>query len=515
MIPPSSTSSTSITERAGRWLAARTTRRSFIGNVGKVGLVAVGGSLMSQVMSERAEARVCGQSGVSPKCPTYDCFAPSTWGWCWYAGNASCCADGGLKKICDCCRSGHPNVHGYCPEGSNVYCVVESCLEDPRVMKVVVASHNASTAALLSVQRTSSLANGSSPTIVIAHPTDRLAAALATPVAALFGAATLTTAVDSISPEVVAEIARLGSVRIIVTGYGFEAGVIAGLGALPGVTSLEHIGANPSVAGASIEVARWLIAQGAKPRATVCGAGAGSLLAAPAIGSYAALSGGFLLVGTDAAVAFRAELPETSMTFVGEAAAAAKTSDGSISGVDPIELSRKLADDRLAAEPTGVLSLSMVPAEEDAKACSLTQAGSLTIVHAPDGVDVATRDWLLAHRTRFTGVHVSAGGRAGLAEQRVYEVQSAVNGFNAHLLTGSDGMGLPVIPQPNEERPFGKLRVTGPAPTTTKPMSKRTRPTTTVKLTNKPGAPATTRVASTTSPSTTAPPTTTLSTTVP
>ena len=70
-----------ITERVSRWLAARTTRRSFIGNVGRIGLVATGGALVSQVLSERAEARVCGQSGVSPKCPTYDCFAPSVWGW--------------------------------------------------------------------------------------------------------------------------------------------------------------------------------------------------------------------------------------------------------------------------------------------------------------------------------------------------------------------------------------------------------------------------------------------------
>src|SRR5690606_38039247 len=49
-----------------------------------------------------------------------------------------CCADGGLKKICDCCGRDFPNVHGYCPAGTNVFCIMESCHGDPRVMPVPV-----------------------------------------------------------------------------------------------------------------------------------------------------------------------------------------------------------------------------------------------------------------------------------------------------------------------------------------------------------------------------------------
>ena len=48
------------------------------------------------------------------------------------------CAGGALKKICDCCRANHPNVHGYCPSGTNVLCIVESCGADPRVQVVAL-----------------------------------------------------------------------------------------------------------------------------------------------------------------------------------------------------------------------------------------------------------------------------------------------------------------------------------------------------------------------------------------
>ncbi len=482
------TSSITITERASRWLAARTTRRSFLGTVGKIGLVTAGGSIVSQVLSERAEARVCGQSGVSPKCPTFDCFPPSVWGWCWYAGNASCCADGGLKKICDCCRANHPNVHGYCPEGTNVYCVVESCLEDPRVMKVIVNSYNGASPALLSVQRTAAMGAGSLGAVVIAHPTDRFIAALATPVAARLAGAVLSTNLDSLVPETVAEIARLGAKRIVVVGGGFDAGVIEALGALVG-GAVEHIGTNPSVPAASIEVARWLTSAGAPNRAMVIGTAGQSQLLAPAAGAAAAADQSILLIGVDAANAFRSEREGIALAFVGEAISGAASTDRQIKGADASELARKLADERVTAEPTAVWPLTIVAGDDSALPSPLVQPGNLTVLHGADAIDAPTRDWLIARRAKFTAVHVAAGGRSGLAEPRVYEVQSAVNGFQAQLLVGGDGMGIPVIAQPNEEKPLGQARVTGPAPSTPKPMAKRTKPTTTVKGAKKPAVP--------------------------
>ncbi len=476
-----------LTERASRWLAARTTRRSFLGNVGRIGLVVTGGSLVSQLLTERAEARVCGQSGISPKCPTFDCFAPSVWGWCWYAGNASCCADGGLKKICDCCRANHPNVHGYCPDGANVYCIVESCLEDPRVLKVPVVSHSSQSAVALAVSRTAAIPAGSVPAVVIAHPSDRLVAALATPVAAHLRGVVITTPLDSIPSEVTAEITRLGAKQVVVVGAGFGAGVVAGLGLIPTVATVGHLGTNPDVALASIEVARWLVTEGAQPHATVIGAGAGAVTLAPAAAGFAALRRGTVLIGPDAARAFKAEVPAMSLTFVGEVAGAAGAGDASVSGVDAFDTARRLADASLSAEPAAQFPLALSIAEDTALSSSLVQPGCVAVIHPPDLIDAALRDWLLARRSRFTAAHVAAGGRTGLSEPRVLALQSAVNGFNTHLLVGSDGMGLPVIPQPNEEKVSGRARVTGPPPTAPRPMSKRT----TLTVSNKPTLPST------------------------
>lgn len=67
-----------IVERWGRRTAARTTRRAFLGRVGKAAVLVAGGPAL---LVERAEARVCGQSGVAPKCPTFACDMPdSVWG---------------------------------------------------------------------------------------------------------------------------------------------------------------------------------------------------------------------------------------------------------------------------------------------------------------------------------------------------------------------------------------------------------------------------------------------------
>ena len=39
-----------------------------------------------------------------------------------------------------------------------------------------------------------------------------------------------------------------------------------------------------------------------------------------------------------------------------------------------------------------------------------------------------------------------------------------MNGFDAHLLVGEGGQGLPVFAQPLDERVLGKARVAGPLP---------------------------------------------------
>lgn len=100
-----------FTEELGRWAARRTSRRSFIGRAGKIAVLVAGGPTIVALLADDAEARVCGQTGVSEKCPTYDC--DDIWGWCWYT--TGCCADGLLKKICDCSRPTTPTCTATAP----------------------------------------------------------------------------------------------------------------------------------------------------------------------------------------------------------------------------------------------------------------------------------------------------------------------------------------------------------------------------------------------------------------
>ena len=70
-------------ERMGRWTAARTTRRSFLHRLGQLAVFVAAGPTIAGLLIREAQARVCGQSGVTPKCDTFDCNgADDVWGWC-------------------------------------------------------------------------------------------------------------------------------------------------------------------------------------------------------------------------------------------------------------------------------------------------------------------------------------------------------------------------------------------------------------------------------------------------
>ena len=73
-------------ELLSRWLTVRTSRRSFLGRLARVAVLVATGPTLAVMLARRAEARVCGQTGVTPKCPTFDCDGEDdVWGWCWYA----------------------------------------------------------------------------------------------------------------------------------------------------------------------------------------------------------------------------------------------------------------------------------------------------------------------------------------------------------------------------------------------------------------------------------------------
>ena len=161
-------------ERATRGLAESSSRRSFIGRLGK-GLVAlVGGPLVAVALSpERAEAHhICGHLYTTNSCPHP--FAPLTrldrWGYpvhpefgypiddegnlyvshsqkrrkvCQevvpehypftglprFGGGWSRCCGGRIRRIADCCSysdlriNGDASVTGYCYNGRKVFCI--------------------------------------------------------------------------------------------------------------------------------------------------------------------------------------------------------------------------------------------------------------------------------------------------------------------------------------------------------------------------------------------------------
>lgn len=505
-----------VTERASRWLAARTSRRTFLSTSAKVAIVGTGGLALSQVFSSRADARVCGQTGISPKCPTFDCVGPDVlWGWCWYA-SPGCCANGGLKKICDCCGRNYPNVHGYCPEGTNVYCVVESCLEDPRVQKVPLERFVGTSAVDISLARLAQRAAGSATTVVVANGLDVLTAAVAAPIAGELGAPLVLVEPGSLRPIISTELRRVGAVTIMVVG-SLDASVLA---ALAEVGRVQSITTSPDIAVASAEAATWMMARISRSDVIVIGAGGPAVMVAPAAAAYAAARRRPLVIGTDALGAVRANTGTAGpVTLIGDevvARAGSISSSTSVPGTDAVAISVYLADQVLAAAGGASVTVGFAPVGTSAFGAGLLPSGGPLILHPDAHISPELREWLISRRVRFSAADIVRSGNGALTDQGIYELQSALNGFDAHLLTGVDGMGLPVYVQPLDERPLGRVRVGGALPSTTTTLvtratqRARTGPTTTAAVRTSPPAtpPPRTAPVPTTTTTSTAPPTT-------
>ena len=449
-----------FTERISRWLAARSTRRSFLAGTGKVALVAAGGTTLLGVFARRAEARVCGQSGVSPKCPTFDCFPPSFWGWCWYA-SPGCCANGGIKKICDCCRTNHPNVQGYCPAGSAVYCVVESCLEDPRAMRLNVERVPGESLAAISLGRSVLRPAASAPRLVLAEA-DPLMAAVASPVAGHLGVPLLL--VDPAAPfdPVLAEIRRLATTGVVVVGVNLTALEFA----LQTIAPVERVSVQGDVASMSVEIAAWLLRRTQGPRAYCIGAGVEALVVAPSVAAMAAGDHAPILITAAAAGAIaNGELgPGVDIVYVGTEAIDASPSGSTRVSGSPSEISRAFATRAAERAGSGSIALAVVPTEGAFGGLALASPGGAVLLHPNGGLGNEQRDWCIANRQRIARIEITVSRTPSLTEQGVYDIQSALNGFDAHQLRGVSGEGLPVIVQPVGERPIGRARVSGPLP---------------------------------------------------
>ncbi len=448
-----------LAERASRWVAARTTRRGLLAGAGKAAIIAVGGSGVAALWAQRAGARVCGQSGISPLCPTYDCAGEGfVWGWCWYA-SPGCCANGGLKKICDCCKTGFANVHGYCPDGANVYCAAESCLEDPRVQAVPVdwTDRTDATGVGLRFSQYRSLAPG----VVVGYAPDPLWPAVAVAVATELGWPLLFS-----GPGVAEELGRLGTTRVIGVG--------------PVAEATEWITSATDVAVASVEVGAWLLGRTGGSNVVLVGADEPAVVTAAASAALAVSRRAPLVVGPDALAALQLAIGRNLEATPGPLA-------GELGGA-ALELAQRAFIARHGKVRLGVFALG-------ASGASIVSGGGVALgVGIDTGVVApAVRDWLIATRAEFSAVDI-----VGLPIPMVKEIQSAVNGYDFHQLVGLSGQGLPVYPQPDDERVLGKVRVAGPLPssTTTKakastaskapqyltpvPVTTQPRPTTTI-----------------------------------
>jgi hypothetical protein len=438
-------------EGIGRRLAARTTRRTFLDRVGKLGVLVAGGPALATLLVERAEARVCGQSGVSPKCPTFSCDYPdSVWGWCWYASGTACCAGGGLKKICDCCTRAWPNVHGYCPSGTNVRCIVESCHADPRVMYKPVERAAGLTAAQVAAARARHVPG--SATVVLGDAQDPAAAVIAGPVAVNLAAPLLLTGRDRLASGVIAEIQRLRANRVVLVGpvpptHGEE---LAAYG-----IAVEHLGAGERLEQLSRVVAEWVMGRTGTRRAVVVERGVDVAVAAAAATSGGAV-GRPLVVGIDTAK----EMGLRDVWKVGPQAAArtAEIPGWRTTATTPLDISHQLAGAAVVDGLSGA-AVVLVPAGSANVAPGVTGAGGVLLYH-DDGTLGHAYGWIVNNHGKLAR-GIVAGSLGTLGDRGIYELQGALHQFDVHRLQGVSGQGLPVVSQPTAEREIGQARIAG------------------------------------------------------
>lgn len=442
----------SVVERLGRGIAARTSRRSFLAQAGRVAVVVAGGSAVSLALEEPAIARVCGQSGVAPKCATYDCDA--TWGWCWYA--RGCCADGALKKICDCCAPNTPHPVGYCPSGTRVKCIVESCGADPRLQTRIIRRLRSYDPVELSITVSQTRFPGTRPVAILGDAAEPGFAALAAGLTRIADAPVVLSAPDLLDGRADEELARLAPEFVLLVGR-FSLAVEATLVAQG--RTVRRLTSDADPIPASAEVGRWVRETTGARTAIVVMPGLPYGAVAQA-GAFAAAKAWPLLVGdapVTQAVLRGGEAVHRTYVVTDDPAHADRFPGGiALAGPDLPALAIAIADRMVVDEAVSKDTVMLTPAGNAAAAAGLAAMGAPILTYRPGTLDGAW-NWLHAHRA---GVHRAfvAGSAEEFGSRPYYDLQSLLNEFEAHLLRGRGGEGLPVISQPRSERPIGKAR---------------------------------------------------------
>lgn len=440
-----------LVERAGRHTAARTSRRGFLAGLGRVGLVLAGGSTLLPFLADPAHARVCGQSGTAPRCPTYDC--DETWGWCWYA--SGCCANGALKKICDCCAPNTPHPRGYCPSGTRVHCITESCGHDPRLQTVDLERIRETQRVRASVAVARHRFRGRVPVAVLGDADDDRFAAVAASLGRVAGGPVLLTGREELDGAVADTLSELGVAHAVV-GPRLSAEVEASLhqrGIRP-----ERVDAEGDLAECAARAGVWSRGLTGTRRAVVI------LDDAPddALGPAAAFAHARrlpLLFGdgepTRTALAEPRDVTRTDVVTADGARARRFPGGEALTGADGPRTAVAIAT---AARAAGVspARVAMAPAGDVGSQTAAALLATPLVLHDRSALGRATFDWLLDVRDRLAAVTV-VGSDASLSDEARYQLQSVINEFEAHQLTGSAGEGLPVIPQPHDERPIGHI----------------------------------------------------------
>ncbi len=441
-------------ERLGRWAAARTTRRSFLHRMGQVAVFVAAGPAITGLLVKAAQARVCGQSGVTPKCDTFDCNgADDVWGWCWYASDG-CCRNDGLKKICDCCTVDYPNVHGYCPSGTNVRCIVESCGNDPRVLSVALTPitwtgatgyhHGAVNVAMARGQRTAKRA-------VIADDANRWMQYIAAPLAGALGVPLLGIGSAGPTSNDVALLKQLAVEEVIVVGPVAGTATFASAG-----FRLDHVGDRTDLPGLSQQVATRITKINDINRTVTVEQSGLSGEAAPLAATFAALGGFPLLVGSAAAAA----VGYPTLYIGPEPADVALVSDRT-SATSLVELSIELAGLASGIPHVSPNKIAIVPAGSS-DAIGLVNLAVPIVLHPLDRLG-ALETWIQDHSVRYgelVEIYYTQGPGQLLTEE-YWKLQGTANGFRVDQLQGVSGQGLPVHRQPMAERPIGMARTDG------------------------------------------------------